>query len=472
MSTDQQVAHAGAAMLENVIILVRDSVTVLVRLCPQITAVWLLGWLGDQLSVRAAAILGDTSGWAAVVVFSAGFLFDLVAVVVILRLAGAELGIRALVPPTEDASTGAAGDDSLTRLVAVTLLPFLGLYSAFGLVDAKAQQLTNEQFFRDGVFTGGPSVLSSVRGLAERHAWWMVGLLVGVYVLRRAVDHLHERTGIRLLGILTAVVESFFLLVVIYGGWVLLQRPGEWASDRVAAAWFDAAGRAVGHALAALHPHLPELVRRFGSFLADPVWPMFSDVVSQPIIWLAVAALVYGSQVLSLAELWRRGQPAAARVLGASRFDRYREKRALLPTAPVAVRRVGGQVQEAFLGDIDDKYLPTLHSLRLVLRAGVGFLGAFVFVYALVQIGQSSARRLSYAVLGGHDIGFWYQAGPVLSLVTSLPWEPLRLCLLAVAFRRCLELFRQRSEREAALRQAQGATQAEAVPGPVTGVPA
>jgi hypothetical protein len=445
LSTEQVVARAGSVLLDDVVILVRDTLTVFVRLFPQIMAVWLLGWLGDELALRTAAIVGDHSGWGAVVIFSASFLFDLVAIVVILRLAGEELGVRALIPASETVSGTPDRDSSLSRLVAVTLLPFLGLYSAFGLVSSKAERLTNEQYFRNGVFTGGPSVLSAVRGLAERHAGWMLALLLGLYLLRRVTDHLHERTGVQVLGILTAVVESFFILVIIFGGFVLLQRPRDWLADRAVTAWVDAAGRAVEHALAALHLRLPELLHRFAGFLADPVWPMFWSAVSQPIIWLAVAALVYGSQVLSLADLWRRGQPAAARVIGASRFDRHGDKRALRPATPPGVARVGREVREAFLGDIDDKYLPTFHSLRLVLGAGSGFLGAFVLVYTAVLILQSTVRRLYLTVLGGHDIDFWYQAGPLLNLVDNLPWEPLRLCLLAVAFRRCLELFQRRS---------------------------
>ena len=444
MGTDQTVARAASALLGDVVILVRDTGTVFVRLFPRIMAVWLLGWLGDALVVRVAAVVGDTSGWAAVVVFSASFLCTLVAVVVILRLCGEELGTRALIPQ-EEAVADDGRDSSLSRLVAVTLLPFLGLYSAFGLVDSQAAQLTNELTFRNGILTGGPTVLSAVRGLATQHAWAMVALLVGVYVLRRLVDHLHERTGIGLLGILTAVVESFFILVVIFGGFVLLQRPGRWLHGREVFAWVDAAGRAVERVLASFHLRLPELLNRFGAFVSGTVWPMFWTVVSQPIIWLAVAALVYGSQVLSLADLWRRGQPAAARVVGASRFDRRSDKRALRPATPPGVRRVGSEVREAFLGDIDDKYLPTFHSVRLVLRAGPGFLGAFVLVYALVLIAQGAVQQLCLAVLGGHDMGFWYRAGPLLDLVDDVPWEPLRLCLLAVAFRRCLELFRQRT---------------------------
>ncbi len=446
MRTDHPFARAGSAFLGDVVVLVRDTVTVFWRLFPQIITVFLLGWLGDAVALRVAAIVGDTSGWAAVVVFSSSFLFTLVAVVVILRLCGEELGIRALVPREGE---GAAEDDgrdrSLSRLVAVTLLPFLGLYSAFGLVNDKAGQLANEQFFRGGLFSGGPSVLSAVRGLATQHPWWMVTLLVGLYTLRRVVDHLHERTGVGLLGILTAVVESFFILVVLFGGFVLLARPRRWLESREVAAWWAEAGRSVRSALAALHLQLPALLERLGSFLATEAWPVFWTVVSQPIIWLAVAALVFGSRVLSLADLWRRGQPAAARVVGASRFDRRSDKRALRPAAPPGVARLGSEVREAFLGDIDDKYLPTFHSIRLVLRAGVRFLGAYVLVYTAVLVAQNTVRRVYLSLLGGHDIDFWYRLGPVLDLVDDVPWEPLRLCLLAVAFRRCLELFQQRT---------------------------
>ncbi|MGI3785447.1 MAG: hypothetical protein ACRYG2_32250 [Janthinobacterium lividum] len=442
MSTDQVVARAGSALLGDVVILVRDALTVFVRLFPQIMAVWLLGWLGDSLAVQVAAIVGDHSGWAAVVVFSSSFLFILVAVVVILRLCGEELGISALIP-REEAVEDDGRDRSLSRLVAVTLLPFLGLYSAFGLVNDKAGQLTVIQQFRGGLLDP-PSVLSSVRGLASHHSWWMVALLVGLYALRRLVDHLHERTRLGLLGILTAVVESLFILVVIFGGFLLLRRPGRWLADREVVVWLDGAGRALEHALAALHLRLPELLHRFGAFLADPVWPMFWTTVSQPVIWLAVAALVYGSQVLSLADLWRQGRPVASRVIGASRFDRRSDKRALLPVAPAGVARIGGEVKEAFLGDIDDKYLPTFHSVRLVLRAGAPFLGAFVLVYTAVLVAQSSVQQLYLSVLGGRDIDFWYRVDPFLDLLDDVPWEPLRLCLLAVAFRRCLELFQQR----------------------------
>ncbi len=101
-------------------------------------------------------------------------------------------------------------------------------------------------------------------------------------------------------------------------------------------------------------------------------------------------------------------------------------------------------MKEAFFGDIDDKYLPTFHSLRLVLRAGLVFLGSYVLVYSMIAIAQNYAGTLLYAAIGGHPVDFWVTWEPLTDLVQKLPFEPLRLCLLAVAFRRCLELFQQR----------------------------
>ena len=101
-------------------------------------------------------------------------------------------------------------------------------------------------------------------------------------------------------------------------------------------------------------------------------------------------------------------------------------------------------MQDAFFGDLNDKYLPTFHSLRLVLRAGVLFLGSYVLVYSLVLIAQNYFAVLVHLITGGHEVTFWVRWEPLLDLLQNAPFETLRLCLLAVAFRRCLELFQQR----------------------------
>jgi hypothetical protein len=90
-----------------------------------------------------------------------------------------------------------------------------------------------------------------------------------------------------------------------------------------------------------------------------------------------------------------------------------------------------------------------VHALRLVLRAGPIFLGSYVFIYSLVIIAQNYLGALLLWMVGGRKGQFWVRWEPMFALVQDALVEPLRLCLLAVAFRRCLELFAQRSIAEA-----------------------
>jgi len=432
-------------LLTDLRILVVDTGRVWWRLLPQLLTLYLLGWLGSQLALRLAVWAGDLSAWLALLLFATNFVALLAALVLILRLVGRELGIRSLIPDEESAGDGR--DDSIARLLAVTLLPFLGLYAAFGQVTEAADDLVTEQTVRYGVLGSTDTVLGVLNDAATHHPLRLLLVVVGVYVVRRVVDLLHDRTGRQSLGLAVAFIESFFILTVILGGIRLVQQARLWLEDRAFWAWGAAARDAVAGVLARFSIDLPAVLGALATFLGEEVWPVLWEVVSQPVIWLAVAALIYGSQVLSLAELWRKGQDYAGRVPGASRFARRRERVAVrrVGPAPQGLRRVAREAREAFLGDVDDKYLPTFHSLRLILRAGLVFLGSFVLVYAVLDILTNYASAALDHLLGGHQLDFWLTWGPWVDLATVLPFEPLRLCLLAVAFRRCLELFQQRT---------------------------
>jgi hypothetical protein len=451
-------------LLTDLRVLVVDTGRVWWRLLPQVLGLYLLGWLGSQLALRLAVWAGDASAWLALVLFALNFVALLVALVLILRLVGRELGIRSLIPAEESATDGR--DESISRLLAVTLLPFLGLYAAFGQVTEAADTLVTEQTVRYGVLGSTETVLGVLNDAATQHPVRLLLVVVGVYVLRRAVDALHERTGRQLLGVLVAFIESVFILLVILGGIRLLQQARLWLEDRAVWGWGTGARDAVADVLARFAVDLPALLAAVASFVGDEVWPVAWEVVSQPVIWLAVAALIYGSQVLSLAELWRKGQTYVERIPGAGSFARRRDKVAArrIGPPPQGLRRVAGEAREAFFGDLDDKYLPTFHSLRLILRAGLVFLGSFVLVYAVLDSLTNYAETALHQVLGGHTVDFWLVWGPWVDLLGVLPFEPLRLCLLAVAFRRCLELFQQRTAAGVSaptLRQARGTTASE-----------
>lgn len=423
-------------------ILVVDTGSVWWRLLPQILSIYLLGWLGSELALKLAVIAGDLSAWLALAVFSFAFLSQLIAIVLILRLAGRELGIREMIPDEERVADDR--ESSITHLLAVTLLPFLGIYAAFGEVQRAASGLAVEQFARYGAFGSQESILGVLNEAATQHKLRLVAIVLGVYVLRRVVDQLQERTGWRPLGILLALLETFFILVLVMGGIRLWQQVQIWLEDRAFMGWLAAVKEGLASIFAVFQINLPAILVQATDFFWNHMWPVFWEVLSQPIIWLAVAALIFGSQVLSIADLWRKGQPLSQRVPGVSKFAKRSDRLAArrIGPPPAGVRKAAHEFREAFLGDIDDKYLPTVHSLRLVIRAGAIFLGALVLVYAMQDIGRNYLSRFINLIVGGHEVDFWLVISPYVDLLVNVAFEPLRICLLAVAFRRCLELFR------------------------------
>ena len=437
-------------MLTDLRVLVTDTGRVWWRLLPLVLSIYLLGWLGAELTLRIAVILGDISPWLTLVLFAFSFVCLLTATVLVLNLAGRELGIRELLP--EDERTVDDRDSSISRLLAITLLPFLGMYAAFGQVQEAANRVVVQQIVRYGVISDIPTVLGALNDLAVNRLPLLVTLLLSLYVGRRLLDLLHDRTGWRLAGLAVVLVESFFILLLVMGGIRAVQIFLLWLQQRAFLQWLSTIGDVIARAFAFLAIDLPAVLERLGRLFSEQVWPIFLEVLGQPLLWLAVAALVYGSRVLSLAELWRRGQPYAARVPGASVFARYAEKRALrrIGPPPRGLRLAAEQTRPAFFGDLDDKYLPTFHSLRLVLRAGVLFLGSYILAYALVLVAQNYFETLLHWVVGGRDYIFWVRWEPAVAVLTDVPFETLRLCLLAVAFRRCLELFAQRVDNPAA----------------------
>ena len=106
-------------------------------------------------------ILGDVSPWLTLILFAFSFVCLLTATVLILNLAGRELGIRELLP--EDERTVDDRDAGISRLLAITLLPFLGMYAAFGQVQEAANRVVVQQIVRYGVLGDIPTVLGDPR---------------------------------------------------------------------------------------------------------------------------------------------------------------------------------------------------------------------------------------------------------------------------------------------------------------------
>jgi hypothetical protein len=98
------------------------------RLLPRLIALTLLGWVAYNGAVFLGAELAQYSVWLLIPALSIGVVFRLATVVIALRSVATELGAPALLRQVAPAE--AVDDDrdrSLSRLLGITLLPFLAV---------------------------------------------------------------------------------------------------------------------------------------------------------------------------------------------------------------------------------------------------------------------------------------------------------------------------------------------------------
>ena len=412
--------------------LVTTTAVVWWRTLPRLLVVVLLGWLGYRVFAQLAALVVDVSAWLSLLMLSLGFVVRLSTIIVGLRITGQELQIRQALPlPEEDPR-----DTSISHLLSLTLLPFLGIYAVFDVVTDAANDIQINYYVFGGLTFERP-VLAQLNPQGTLGAWVLVGVIVGLYVVRRLIDRWFERTGFRPLGLLAALVEGFFMLIVLMSGRQLLVRLGNWVDERAFRVWLDYPSWGLQQLFAGLGIDISDVLAQLGALWWDVIWPGVTAMVVEPMLWLALAALVFGSQVVSIADLWRQGEPVGVGVRRGRVEVGDRERGLALG------------VQEAFFGDLNDKYLPTWQSLRLVLGVGPAFFAAFIVCYGVLSTGEELLRRGLDSLLGGHPAPFWAVAGPPIDLVVTALAEPLRWALLATAFHACLGHFAAHAGAEA-----------------------
>lgn len=288
---------------------------------------------------------------------------------------------------------------SLLAVLAATLLPFLGIYSVFGQLDSMARTMVVGEILQRGMFT------TSMTGLlnpSTTHRMLVLGgVIVGVHIARRGLDLLHDKLGWTVLGLAAAVLEAFFMVVFLFSGTLLLRRGWNWLGDTRLGGWFLELREGFLTSAGEISAGLPAVLTSLGSFITGDLWVWLSNALLQPLLWLAVAALIFGSQAITLGEMWSIGEPESVG-LSQERNEQRRERNRRRSAG--AARRFVLEAQEALFGDFDDKYMPAFLSVRLMLRAGLGVLGAFVLLHALV----SANRDLSRVELVCLDSSFVY----------------------------------------------------------------
>lgn len=141
--------------------------------------------------------------------------------------------------------------------------------------------------------------------------------------------------------------------------------------------------------------------------------PHVKDALVLPLVWFAVAAVVYGLEL------------SGREVVAGTRLEPLHERLAGRP------RRLGELVSR----NLREKYVPLLHAARLVFRAGGPVVALFCLCYVAIGIGLDLAQRGVAALIGPvHTVQFWNVALVPMEFAHGLLYEVLRLALLVAMF--------------------------------------
>ncbi|WP_329252783.1 hypothetical protein OG417_09545 [Actinoallomurus sp. NBC_01490] len=239
-----------------------------------------------------------------------------------------------------------------------------------------------------------------------------VALVVAVVAwgLRVLAERRHEARPGRVLAVLVAFLEVNFTLYALYSIVQLVRAAQRWITGRVF--WHALTGRL----------SLPD---------AGPV----EQALVLPLVWLAIAAVVYG--------LERHDREA----IEGTPLERLADR---LTGRPRRLAELAGRGAR-------EKYVPVAHAVRLVFRAGAPVFAWFCLCYVAIGALMDRAQRGVIALIGtDHTVRFWNLVLAPVEYGHRLVYEILRLALLAAMF-------------DLVMRRAGGGTPAPDRPAPVTG---
>ena len=112
---------------------------------PMLFTLQLLTTLGSQLLRLLAALVSQVQPWIAIFLIAGSFVVLLSGIVISLRIAGDYLDVDETLPQPQSARQQPMGE-----LLAVTLLPFLGIYASFGVVESATRDVVINSYLLAG----------------------------------------------------------------------------------------------------------------------------------------------------------------------------------------------------------------------------------------------------------------------------------------------------------------------------------
>ncbi|HET6989519.1 MAG TPA: hypothetical protein VFI00_23015 [Kribbella sp.] len=419
------------------------------------TTWWIAGFVGFTVCVNAAIWLAAHSHSSlGTGVFAVGVLLQITAAVGMIRTCAMSLYRWRDAASSEAEETSDPTERGLLELLAVTLLPLVAVWSAWGFFDDQVSQLSATFLVQNGTQPG--SAFFHV-GIHEWHKY--LPALVILLVLRRVLQGVDDRWPSRPVKLTQVWAESFFVLLTIICVPYAVAEGKLWFKQRSFWYWSLDWWDGVKNFFEGIRIPLPAGIEFLWGFFWESLWPLFKLGVAEPLTWLAITTVVFGHRVLS-----------SGGVFKGTRLERRLGGQVEQVEAPKQNRFVAltYKAPDLVLGGLREKFYPALNAFRLLVRVGPVFLGVVCMVYTLWLLGDDWGFVLIQRLLGIHGQYWGLMNHEIAAFAKDLVFEPLRIALLAAAFDLCISVGKARRNEAAAATEAKAKAADDKQPAPAT----
>lgn len=401
------------------------------RFWPQLVALLLIGTIAGDLLLQLAAhaaYLDHMTGLA---------LLTLVALAQLIVTVAMFLVLRPGLPAVRAAQARAAGtaDGTLEHersrtgrfadLVTIALLPFFAYYAAWGFLGNTVRQYTRLAL-DIAPFGEGQNVLDVL------DSRWLVLSVAVSWVIRHLAKAMQAKGGARpFWQIVVVVCETNWIFVGLYVISRWKDTALDWIISRRIFSSLQAAVEGIADPVAGATaaPMVP--VEMTGTSTITTLTDLFFYMLL-PLIWLVMAALIYGYDV--------RDREALLRVH--KRLERVGERYRAIP-------KFLRDFVEHFIGGYRSRYLPIANGVRLTLGSGMMLIVTVIVGYRLIDWAAAWAWLGATRLIGAHDLETWQVIADGMTLLLGSPFqdsstgilvEPVRICFLAAVLETAFSL--------------------------------
>lgn len=288
---------------------------------------------------------------------------------------------------------------------------FAVLYMAWGFQTEDARDLQQMDLFHhfydmtDAAFFGEKSSVG--RSLLDLDWRVSVGTMVVAFGLKTLFARLVEKGGGRFYGFAAAFSEFAFVFYGLNATVAVADARSEWVDHRTVVVGTESLWTKAQDAV----PVLKAVTTWFGE-----VWPFLLDSIAIPLAWLTVAMLVFGAYADDTRTMVR-----------GTRFERGIDR---LESSHDLTKRSFERVT----GGFQERWVPLVNSLRLVIRGGAPLFGMMCLCYVAVAVGAQYADRAVRTLVGSEVEWAWAYLEPPLSFGRDLLVTVVTMALLAATF--------------------------------------